>query len=122
MQEKQQQQRILQVVSEKLQIPNMYYELGVLLLCFYILYLHFSEPLDTVVPNVGFSSVSLTHRGCSVVIYDLGGGPQIRGIWHRYFVDVSKLLCVQVLNEVKYCHVLWFNFPDMTKFVFRSMV
>jgi len=29
----------------------------------------------------------------------LGGGPQIRGIWHRYYVDVCKSLCVQVMNE-----------------------
>ena len=66
--------------------------------CMYT-YSHFSEPLDTVVPTVGFSSFTLTHRGYSVVIYDLGGGPQIRGIWHRYYVDVCKSLCVQVMNE-----------------------
>ncbi|PNF28988.1 hypothetical protein B7P43_G15101, partial [Cryptotermes secundus] len=52
------------------------------------------EPLDTVVPTVGFSSVSLTHRGYCVVIYDLGGGPQIREIWHRYFVDVHGVIFV----------------------------
>jgi ADP-ribosylation factor family. len=64
-------------------------------------YSYFSEPLDTVVPTVGFSSVSLTHRGYVVVIYDLGGGPQIRGIWRRYYVDVCKSLCVQVMNEAE---------------------
>lgn len=52
------------------------------------------EPLDTVVPTVGFSSFSLTHRGYCVVIYDLGGGPQIREIWHRYFVDVHGVIFV----------------------------
>lgn len=71
---------------------------------FFILYFyfcsHFSESLETVMSTVGFSRVSLTHQGCSVVIYDLGGGPKIRGIWHRYFADVSKSLCVEVLNEV----------------------
>ncbi|XP_069700555.1 uncharacterized protein [Periplaneta americana] len=58
------------------------------------------EPVDSVVPTVGFSSVSLTHRGYSVVIYDLGGGPQIRGIWHRYFVDVHGVIFVVDASDV----------------------
>ncbi|XP_054289934.1 ADP-ribosylation factor-like protein 13B isoform X2 [Macrosteles quadrilineatus] len=52
------------------------------------------EPVDSIVPTVGFSSVKLKHRGYSVVIYDLGGSPQIRGIWHRYFVDVHGVIYV----------------------------
>lgn len=42
------------------------------------------------IPTVGFSVVNLTHLDYSVHIYDLGGGENIRGIWHRYFVDVSS--------------------------------
>jgi hypothetical protein len=87
------------VVSEKLNarrdMKHIY------LPCFDIFSSHFSEPLETVVSTVGFSRVSLTHKGCCVAIYDLGGGPKIRGIWHRYFADVSKSLYVQLLNEVK---------------------
>ncbi|PSN45703.1 hypothetical protein C0J52_11946 [Blattella germanica] len=57
------------------------------------------EPADTVVPTVGFSSVSLVHQGSDVMIYDLGGGPQIRGIWHHtsnvhgiiFVVDASDI-------------------------------
>ena len=47
------------------------------------------EPLDTVVPTVGFSVISLQQKGCQVLIYDLGGGPSIRDIWSRYYADVS---------------------------------
>jgi hypothetical protein len=49
----------------------------------------FLESVETVVPTVGFNSIKLKHRGFTVIIYDLGGSSQIRGIWHRYFVDVS---------------------------------
>lgn len=49
------------------------------------------EPIDTVVPTVGFSLISLQQKGCQVSIYDLGGGPQIRDIWARYYADVSSL-------------------------------
>ncbi|XP_063238065.1 ADP-ribosylation factor-like protein 13B [Bacillus rossius redtenbacheri] len=52
------------------------------------------EPTDATIPTVGFSSVSLTHRGYSVVLYDLGGGAQIRDIWHRYFMDVHGVIFV----------------------------
>lgn len=52
------------------------------------------EPVETVVPTVGFNAVRLTHRGYTVIIYDLGGGPQIRGIWSRYFIDVHGLIYV----------------------------
>uniref|UniRef100_A0A1B6L1G1 ADP-ribosylation factor-like protein 13B n=1 Tax=Graphocephala atropunctata TaxID=36148 RepID=A0A1B6L1G1_9HEMI len=51
------------------------------------------EPADTV-PTVGFSSITLKHRGFTVLIYDLGGSSQIRGIWHRYFVDVHGVIFV----------------------------
>lgn len=44
---------------------------------------------DSEVPTVGFSSISLLYGKHTVVIYDLGGGAQIRGIWHRYFVDIG---------------------------------
>lgn len=47
------------------------------------------EPPDEVVPTVGFSIVNLSCLNYIVKIFDLGGGSNIRGIWHRYFVDVS---------------------------------
>ncbi|XP_021929896.1 uncharacterized protein LOC110834747 isoform X2 [Zootermopsis nevadensis] len=50
--------------------------------------------------TVGFSRVSLTHQGCSVVIYDLGGGPKIRGIWHRYFADAHGIIFVVDASDV----------------------
>lgn len=59
------------------------------------------ESLDFVVPTVGFSSVSLSYRDCTVYLYDLGGGIGIRGIWSRYFTDVShfwQIKCVHSKN------------------------
>lgn len=47
------------------------------------------EPIYSVLPTVGFSSILLKHKNYLVKIYDLGGSQQIRGIWHRYFSDVS---------------------------------
>ncbi|XP_021929898.1 uncharacterized protein LOC110834747 isoform X3 [Zootermopsis nevadensis] len=58
------------------------------------------ESLETVMSTVGFSRVSLTHQGCSVVIYDLGGGPKIRGIWHRYFADAHGIIFVVDASDV----------------------
>lgn len=46
------------------------------------------EPVDTV-PTVGFSVISLPFHDYTVKVYDLGGGPGIRGIWPQYFVDVN---------------------------------
>lgn len=50
------------------------------------------EIRHNVVPTVGFSVEHLKYRGNNVDIYDVGGGSQIRGIWHLYFADVSKIV------------------------------
>ncbi|KAK6633446.1 hypothetical protein RUM44_004053 [Polyplax serrata] len=52
------------------------------------------EPIDSVVPTVGFSVVTLRQKGCRVSLYDLGGGPQIRDIWHRYYADAHGVIFV----------------------------
>lgn len=49
------------------------------------------ESVDAVVPTVGFSVVNLYYKKYKVKVFDLGGGSNIRGIWHRYFVDVSNM-------------------------------
>lgn len=46
------------------------------------------EAIDSVVPTVGFSVINLAYLDYVVKVFDLGGGPTIRGIWHKYFVDV----------------------------------
>lgn len=48
-----------------------------------------SEPAENTIPTVGFNVITLRHKGHPVIVYDLGGGPQIRAIWTSYFVDVS---------------------------------
>lgn len=49
----------------------------------------FLEPAENTIPTVGFNVITLRHKGHPVIVYDLGGGPQIRAIWTSYFVDVS---------------------------------
>lgn len=46
--------------------------------------------LNSPVPTVGFSVVNLKYLSYNVKVFDLGGGPNIRGIWKQYFVDVSR--------------------------------
>ncbi|XP_075216549.1 ADP-ribosylation factor-like protein 13B [Lycorma delicatula] len=53
-----------------------------------------NEPVENVIPTVGFNVMKLSHRGYTVIIYDLGGGPQIRDIWSRYFADVHGIIFV----------------------------
>lgn len=52
------------------------------------------ENVHDTVPTVGFSSYTLPYKGYSVVVYDLGGGPQIRDIWSQYYVDVHGIIYV----------------------------
>ncbi|KAL1109903.1 hypothetical protein AAG570_014137 [Ranatra chinensis] len=52
------------------------------------------DSTEDVVPTVGFARVKLVHRGFKVIIYDVGGGPQIRGIWSKYFNDVHGVIFV----------------------------
>ncbi|XP_017786021.1 PREDICTED: ADP-ribosylation factor-like protein 13B [Nicrophorus vespilloides] len=52
------------------------------------------EPLDAVVPTVGFSVITLTYLNYDVKVYDLGGRPDIRDIWEQYFVDAHGVIFV----------------------------
>ncbi|CAG9858240.1 unnamed protein product [Phyllotreta striolata] len=52
------------------------------------------ETTTTPVPTVGFSVLNLKYLNHSVKIFDLGGGPNIRGIWNTYFVDAHGLIFV----------------------------
>lgn len=39
------------------------------------------EPTDDVVPTVGFDSKKISVRGHEITLFDLGGGPKIRGMY-----------------------------------------
>ncbi|XP_046392901.1 ADP-ribosylation factor-like protein 13B [Ischnura elegans] len=58
------------------------------------------ELVNGVVPTVGFSSVTLEYKKYSVVLYDLGGGPGIRAIWHKYFVDAHGMIFVLDSSDI----------------------
>lgn len=48
-----------------------------------------SEPVVSVLKTLGFSLIVLHYHGYRISLYDLGGSPQIRDIWSKYFMDVS---------------------------------
>lgn len=52
------------------------------------------EPIEDVVPTVGFHTVTLRYKEFLVKIYDLGGAANFRGIWHKYFVDAHGVIFV----------------------------
>ncbi|KAL3285211.1 hypothetical protein HHI36_019326 [Cryptolaemus montrouzieri] len=52
------------------------------------------EPIDDVVPTVGFHTVKLSYKDFIVKVYDLGGAANFRGIWHKYFVDAYGIIFV----------------------------
>jgi ADP-ribosylation factor-like protein 13B len=52
------------------------------------------EPTTGITPTIGFASSSFRMRGCNVTVFDLGGGPQIRGIWKNYYAEVHGIIFV----------------------------
>lgn len=52
------------------------------------------DRLNSPVPTVGFSVINLKYYDYSIKIFDLGGGPNIRGIWHKYFADAHGIIFV----------------------------
>ncbi|KAJ3662336.1 hypothetical protein Zmor_006690 [Zophobas morio] len=58
------------------------------------------ESIDSVVPTVGFSVVNLSFLNYIVKVFDLGGGPNIRGIWHKYFVDAHGVIFVVDSSDI----------------------
>lgn len=51
------------------------------MLFFKYLYFIIVEPIDTVTPTVGFTSMDFKHGKHNIVLFDLGGGKKIRDIW-----------------------------------------
>ncbi len=50
-----------------------------------------ADSTEDITPTIGFSSTKLNQSGCAVTLYDVGGGPRIRGIWKNYFSEVRRL-------------------------------
>ena len=44
---------------------------------------------EKVVPTIGFRTVAFNYKSFSIRLYDVGGGPQIRALWPKYYDDVS---------------------------------
>ncbi|KAF7283743.1 hypothetical protein GWI33_022994 [Rhynchophorus ferrugineus] len=52
------------------------------------------EAINSPIPTVGFAVTNLKYSHYDVRIFDLGGGPGIRGIWHNYFVNAHGIIFV----------------------------
>ncbi|XP_070567727.1 ADP-ribosylation factor-like protein 13B [Ptychodera flava] len=52
------------------------------------------EPLESVAPTVGFSSVDFKVDKFQITVYDLGGGKKIRGIWRNYYSESHGVVFV----------------------------
>ncbi|XP_076035516.1 uncharacterized protein LOC143021723 isoform X2 [Oratosquilla oratoria] len=52
------------------------------------------DPVEDVAPTIGFAPEELEYRGCSITIYDLGGGVRIRPVWKNYFAEVHGVIFV----------------------------
>lgn len=52
------------------------------------------DPLDSVVPTVGFSRVMTKYKGFQVEIFDVGGSKSFRGIWPKYYGEVHGFIFV----------------------------
>jgi ADP-ribosylation factor-like protein 13B len=60
-----------------------------------LLIYRFAEADPFIVPTVGFSApIKKRLHGRDVVLYDLGGGARIRGVWPQYFADVHGIIYV----------------------------
>lgn len=60
------------------------------------------DPRSSPVPTVGFSVINLKYLKYEVNIFDLGGGPNIRGIWPKYFANVSNHVITRVRHSKIY--------------------
>lgn len=58
----------------------------------------FSEREATIVPTIGFNEpTKLMRKGLCVRLFDVGGSPRIRGVWHQYYPEVSRSWCCVVV-------------------------
>lgn len=46
-----------------------------------------SIPLEKIQPTLGLNIAKIDLCGCRVMFWDLGGAPQMRGLWERYYPD-----------------------------------
>ncbi|XP_008201926.1 ADP-ribosylation factor-like protein 13B isoform X1 [Nasonia vitripennis] len=55
---------------------------------------------ESVVPTIGFRTVSFDYKSkYSIRLYDVGGGPQIRALWPKYYADVHGVIFVVDCND-----------------------
>ncbi|XP_014206589.1 ADP-ribosylation factor-like protein 13B [Copidosoma floridanum] len=56
---------------------------------------------ENVVPTIGFRTVIFNYKSCSIRLYDVGGGPQIRALWPKYYDDVHGVIYVVDSNDTE---------------------
>ncbi|CAB3378427.1 Hypothetical predicted protein [Cloeon dipterum] len=58
------------------------------------------EPTEHTVPTIGFSCTVIRSKRNQVKVFDLGGLPNIRGIWDKYFADVHGVIYVVDASQI----------------------
>ncbi|XP_076288220.1 ADP-ribosylation factor-like protein 13B [Lasioglossum baleicum] len=53
-----------------------------------------------VLPTIGFRTVSLRYKSYTVKIYDIGGSPQIRSLWTKYYSGIHGLIYVVDASDI----------------------
>ncbi|XP_078033249.1 ADP-ribosylation factor-like protein 2 [Augochlora pura] len=53
-----------------------------------------------VLPTIGFRTVSLKYKSYTVKIYDIGGSPQIRSLWTKYYSGIHGLIYVVDASDI----------------------
>ncbi|XP_012284912.1 ADP-ribosylation factor-like protein 13B [Orussus abietinus] len=58
------------------------------------------DPDQNVLPTIGFHTISLKYKSYGIKIYDVGGSPQIRALWPKYYNDVHGLIYVVDASDI----------------------
>ncbi|XP_046849005.1 LOW QUALITY PROTEIN: ADP-ribosylation factor-like protein 13B [Xenia sp. Carnegie-2017] len=52
------------------------------------------EARELTIPTIGFSSAEFKLANFKAIVYDVGGGPRIRGIWKDYYAEIYGMVYV----------------------------
>ncbi|XP_026670179.1 ADP-ribosylation factor-like protein 13B isoform X2 [Ceratina calcarata] len=55
---------------------------------------------ETVLPTMGFHTVSMKYKSYTVKIYDIGGSSQIRSLWPKYYNGIHGLIYVVDASDI----------------------
>jgi ADP-ribosylation factor-like protein 3 len=60
-----------------------------------------NEEISNVKPTLGFNMKSLSHEGCKLSIFDVGGQKALRDYWDNYYENTDVLVYVIDSSDTK---------------------